>query len=87
MLDHVDEVQFVQDGVVVARGTHDELAAADALWAAAYQRVVGRSMDDETPPGGVPAVGLPDELDDPIADEAFDALLDQQPTDRTGGRP
>lgn len=42
VLDHVDEVAFVQDGVVVARGTH-----ADLLDDAAYRSVVGRRMDEE----------------------------------------
>jgi ABC-type multidrug transport system fused ATPase/permease subunit len=49
VLDHVDEVQLVQDGQLVARGTHDELlsGAAGAGTAAAYRRVVGRHLDEE----------------------------------------
>ena len=49
VLDHVDEVQFVQDGQLVARGTHDELlsGAAGASAAAAYRRVVGRHLDED----------------------------------------
>ncbi|RHA43066.1 ABC transporter transmembrane domain-containing protein [Cellulomonas rhizosphaerae] len=84
VLDHVDEVQFVQDGTVVARGSHAELLGASDVWAAAYHRVVGRSMDEDTPADGVPAVSTDE---DPIADEAFDALLEKQSADRTGGRP
>ncbi|WP_034610150.1 ABC transporter ATP-binding protein [Cellulomonas sp. URHD0024] len=42
VLDHVDEVAFLQDGVVVARGQHDEL-----LDDPAYREVVGRRMDEE----------------------------------------
>ncbi len=42
VLDHVDEVAFVQDGVVVARGRHEEL-----LDDVAYRAVVGRRMDEE----------------------------------------
>ncbi|ADG75461.1 ABC transporter related protein [Cellulomonas flavigena DSM 20109] len=49
VLDHVDEVQLVQDGVLVARGTHAELldGAAGPAVAAAYRAVVGRSLDDD----------------------------------------
>lgn len=84
VLDHVDEVQFVQDGTVVARGTHAELLGATDAWASAYHRVVGRSLDEDTPAGGMPLVAMDE---DPIADEAFDALLEKQSADRTGGRP
>lgn len=42
VLDHVDEVAFVQDGVVVARGRHEDL-----LDDPAYRSVVGRRMDEE----------------------------------------
>jgi ABC-type multidrug transport system fused ATPase/permease subunit len=42
VLDHVDEVAFVQDGIVVARGRHEDL-----LDDAAYRAVVGRRMDEE----------------------------------------
>ena len=51
VLDHVDEVAFVQDGAVRARGSHDELLAhgADDLEVArAYRAVVGRQMDEES---------------------------------------
>ncbi|MDC7120644.1 ABC transporter ATP-binding protein/permease [Cellulomonas fimi] len=56
VLDHVDEVQLVQDGRLVARGAHAELldGAAGPAVAAAYRRVVGRVLDDaDTPPHGV----------------------------------
>ena len=51
VLDHVDEVQLVQDGSLVARGTHAELldGAAGPAVAAAYRAVVGRSLDDDQP--------------------------------------
>jgi len=42
VLDHVDEVAFLQDGVVVARGRHEDL-----LDDAVYRSVVGRRMDEE----------------------------------------
>lgn len=50
VLDHVDEVQLVRDGVLVARGTHAGLldGAAGPGVAAEYRRVVGRRMDDDT---------------------------------------
>ena len=51
VLDHVDEVVFVQDGVVRARGSHDDLlthGAGDPEVARAYRAVVGRQMDDES---------------------------------------
>lgn len=51
VLDHVDEVAFVQDGVIRARGTHDELllhGADDPSVARAYRAVVGRQMDEES---------------------------------------
>ncbi|WP_029289667.1 ABC transporter ATP-binding protein [Cellulomonas sp. HZM] len=82
VLDHVDEVQFLLDGQVVARGPHTELLAADEAWASAYLSVVGRRLDESTPAHGLPAVLAPagaDDAgtdDDPIADEAFDELLD-----------
>lgn len=49
VLEHVDEVQLVVRGRLVARGTHDELldGAAGGRVAAAYQRIVGRRLDDE----------------------------------------
>ncbi|MBO3083627.1 ABC transporter ATP-binding protein [Cellulomonas fengjieae] len=50
VLDHVDEVAFVQDGVVRARGTHDALltdGSGDLEVARAYRAVVGRQMDEE----------------------------------------
>ena len=51
VLDHVDEVQLVQDGTLVARGTHAGLldGAAGPAVAAAYRAVVGRSLDDDLP--------------------------------------
>ena len=51
MLDHVDEVAFVQDGAVRARGSHDDLlthGADDPEVARAYRAVVGRQMDEES---------------------------------------
>lgn len=50
VLDHVDVVLFVEDGLVVAEGTHRELldrplAAPGGREAARYRAVVGRSMD------------------------------------------
>ncbi|UJP39720.1 ABC transporter ATP-binding protein [Cellulomonas palmilytica] len=86
VLDHVDEVQLLVDGRVVATGTHAELLARSDARGEAYRRVVGRGLDETTPPHGVARVGD----DDPIADEAFDELLQDQPagaSDRTGGRP
>ncbi|MDM7831946.1 ABC transporter ATP-binding protein [Cellulomonas edaphi] len=88
VLDHVDEVQFVRDGRVVARGTHAELLASTEPWAPGYHRVVGRSMEEDTPASGVAMVVEAD--DDPLSDEAFDALLadrlDDRTADTTGGR-
>ncbi|MBO0920589.1 ABC transporter ATP-binding protein [Cellulomonas sp. zg-ZUI222] len=51
VLDHVDEVQLVVDGALVARGTHAALldGAAGPEVAATYRRVVGRRMDDDLP--------------------------------------
>jgi len=51
VLDHVDEVQLVQDGVLVARGTHAALldGAAGPDVAARYRAVVGRQLDDDLP--------------------------------------
>ena len=51
VLDHVDEVQLVVDGALVARGTHAGLldGAAGPQVAATYRRVVGRRMDDDLP--------------------------------------
>ncbi len=86
VLDHVDEVQLLVDGRVVATGTHAGLLARTDAHGAAYRRVVGRDLDEMTPPHGVARVGD----DDPIADEAFDELLQDEPAgarDRTGGRP
>lgn len=86
VLDHVDEVQLLVDGRVVATGTHAGLLARTDAHGAAYRRVVGRDLDEMTPPHGVAQVGD----DDPIADEAFDELLQDEPAgarDRTGGRP
>ncbi len=85
-LDHGDEVQLLVDGRVVATGTHAGLLARTDAHGAAYRRVVGRDLDEMTPPHGVAQVGD----DDPIADEAFDELLQDEPAgarDRTGGRP
>jgi ABC-type protease/lipase transport system fused ATPase/permease subunit len=50
VLEHLDEVQVVAGGRLVARGTHDELldGAAGARVAAAYRRIVGRRLDDGT---------------------------------------
>lgn len=42
VLDHVDEVAFVRDGTVVARGRHEALLDDEA-----YRSVVGRRMDEE----------------------------------------
>lgn len=55
VLDHVDEVQLVQDGRLIARGAHAELldGAAGPAVAAAYRRVVGRDLDTDTPPHGM----------------------------------
>ena len=49
VLEHVDEVQLVVGGRLVARGAHDELmdGAAGPRVAAAYRRVVGRRLDGE----------------------------------------
>ncbi len=51
VLDHVDEVQLVVDGTLVARGTHAALLDGEAGpdVAATYRRVVGRRMDDDLP--------------------------------------
>ena len=51
VLDHVDEVQLVADGRLVARGTHAGLldGVAGPEVAATYRRVVGRRMDDDLP--------------------------------------
>lgn len=49
VLDHVDEVQLVESGSLVARGTHAGLldGAAGPAVARAYRAVVGRSLDDD----------------------------------------
>jgi ABC-type multidrug transport system fused ATPase/permease subunit len=57
VLEHVDEVQLVAGGVVVARGRHDDLldGVAGPDVAQAYGDVVGRRLDDE--PAVVGATG------------------------------
>lgn len=50
VLDQVDDVAFVVDGRVVARGTHRDLldrAAEGEQWASRYRRVVGRAAADD----------------------------------------
>lgn len=52
VLDHVDEVLFVEDGRVVTRGTHAELLGRGAdepqgAEAARYRRVVGRDLAED----------------------------------------
>ncbi|WP_265520701.1 ABC transporter ATP-binding protein [Oerskovia flava] len=54
VLDHVDEVLFVEDGRVTTRGSHRELldrprTAHQGAEAARYRDVVGRSMDEPDP--------------------------------------
>lgn len=51
VLDHVDEVQLVHDGRLVARGAHAALldGAAGPQVADLYRRVVGRDLDDDRP--------------------------------------
>jgi len=56
VLDHVDDVQLLVDGRVVATGTHAELLARPDEHGAAYRRVVERGLDDATPPHGTPAL-------------------------------
>lgn len=77
VLDHVDEVQLVRDGVVVARGTHEELlsGAVAPEHRLAYRDVVGRHLDDEAP-------------DDADSELAFDELLEHEESGSTtrGGR-
>jgi len=71
VLEHVDEVQLVADGRLVARGTHDELldGAAGARVAAAYRRIVGRRMDDEA---DEPEWAQDDSAgDDDVVDDAY----------------
>ncbi|GGM12953.1 multidrug ABC transporter permease [Promicromonospora citrea] len=65
VLDHVDEVLFLDDGTVAARGTHRELLdlppdAPGGQEAARYRRVVGRSLAED---------------DDTELDQELDALL------------
>jgi hypothetical protein len=60
VLDHVDEVLFLEDGRVATRGTHEELLnrARDVdggAAAARYRTVVGRDLDDETNHDGTDA--------------------------------
>lgn len=55
VLDHVDDVLFVEDGRVVTHGSHRALldrspAAPGGAEAARYRGVVGRSMDSDTTP-------------------------------------
>jgi ABC-type multidrug transport system fused ATPase/permease subunit len=79
VLEHVDEVQLVADGRLVARGTHDELldGAAGARVAAAYRRIVGRRLDDEGEDDGWGAAtdgtAAPDEDDehDDVVEDAY----------------
>jgi len=49
VLDHVDEVQLVEDGRLVARGEHAELldGAAGPDVTETYRRVVGRQLQDD----------------------------------------
>ncbi|MFC8943055.1 ATP-binding cassette domain-containing protein [Streptomyces griseoincarnatus] len=52
VLDHVDDVIFLDDGNVVTHGTHRELLdlstnAEGGREAARYRRVVGRSLDED----------------------------------------
>lgn len=72
VLEHVDEVQLVAAGRMVARGTHDELldGAAGATVAATYRQIVGRRLDDEREAPSLPEeTGWPaDEDDEPVED-------------------
>ncbi|WP_369371075.1 ABC transporter ATP-binding protein [Promicromonospora sp. Populi] len=66
VLDHVDDVIFLDKGSVVTHGTHRELLdlptnAEGGREAARYRRVVGRSLDDDLDPG------LDNELDELLA--------------------
>lgn len=49
ILEHTDEVQLLVDGVLAARGRHEDLlsGAAGEQVAAVYRSVVGRQMNDE----------------------------------------
>ena len=75
VLDHVDEVQLVHDGRLVARGTHAALLDGEAgpQVAALYRRVVGRNLDDDLP------------VEQTFADAEPDARALTQPTTTPGG--
>jgi ABC-type multidrug transport system fused ATPase/permease subunit len=56
VLDQVDEVGFVIDGVVVRQATHRSLLAGTDAVAAAYRRVVSRASGEGVDTGGTPVV-------------------------------
>lgn len=83
VLDHVDEVQLVQGGTLLARGTHAGLLDGEAGPGVArtYRRVVGRRMDDDQ------AVEGAFEADGPHDEEERDrALLADGAPPRAGAR-
>jgi ABC-type bacteriocin/lantibiotic exporter with double-glycine peptidase domain len=75
VLDHVDEVQLVHGGRLVARGTHAALLDGEAgpQVAALYRRVVGRNLDDDLP------------VEQTFEDAEPDARALTQPTTTPGG--
>jgi hypothetical protein len=56
VLDQVDEVAFLADGVVVRQATHRALLAGGDAVAAAYRRVVSRASGEGVDTGGTPVV-------------------------------
>ncbi|GEL94522.1 ABC transporter transmembrane domain-containing protein [Cellulomonas composti] len=87
VLDHVDEVQLLVDGRVVATGTHAGLLAGDGPSSDTYRRVVGRNLDDEGDEDAGIDEPVGEQDDDPLSDEAFDRLLDLDDAEPSGGRP
>ncbi len=65
VLEHVDEVQLVAGGRLVARGTHDELlgGAAGPQVAAAYRSVVGRHLDEPDEPERPDEPAVPEDVE------------------------